>query len=56
LVAASPLLGGRRGTVMVIGCMPDPQQLLVNVDWDGNGWQARATGAGWGWLLTAARG
>jgi hypothetical protein len=41
---------------MVIGCMPDPQQLLVNVDWDGNGWQARATGAGWGWLLTAARG
>jgi hypothetical protein len=38
LVAASLLLGGRRGTVTVIDCMPDPQQLLVNVDWDGNGW------------------
>jgi hypothetical protein len=46
LVAARPLLGARRGTVMVIGCVPQPQQFLVKVHWDGNAWQALATGAG----------
>jgi hypothetical protein len=46
LVAAPPLLGGQRGTVMVLGCVPDPQQFLVTVYWDGNAWQALATGAG----------
>jgi hypothetical protein len=46
LVAAHPLLGGQRGTVMVIGCVPGPQQFLVNVYWNGNAWQALATGAG----------
>jgi hypothetical protein len=46
LIAAHPLLGDQRGTVMVIGCVPDPQQFLVTVHWDGNAWQALATGAG----------
>jgi hypothetical protein len=46
LVAARPLLGARRGTVMVIGCVPQPQQFLVKVHWDGNAWQALANGAG----------
>jgi hypothetical protein len=46
LVAAHPLLGDQRGTVMVIGCVPGPQQFLVNVHWDGQAWQALATGAG----------
>jgi hypothetical protein len=46
LVATQPLLAGRRGTVMVLSCVPDPQQVLVTVQWDGQAWQATATGAG----------
>jgi len=46
LVATQPLLAGRRGTVMVLSCVPDPQQVLVIVQWDGHAWQATATGAG----------
>jgi hypothetical protein len=46
LVATRPLLAGRRGTVMVLSCVPDPQQVLVTVQWDGHAWQATATGAG----------
>jgi hypothetical protein len=46
LVATRPLLGDRRGTVMVLSCVPDPQQILVTVQWDGRAWQATATGAG----------
>ena len=46
LVATQPLLASRRGTVMVLSCVPDPQQVLVTVQWDGHAWQATATGAG----------
>jgi hypothetical protein len=46
LVATRPLLGGQRGTVMVLSCVPDPQQVLVTVQWHGRAWQATATGAG----------
>jgi hypothetical protein len=46
LVATRPLLGDRRGTVMVLSCVPDPQQVLVRVQWDRRAWQATATGAG----------
>ena len=46
LVATAPLLGDQRGTVMVLSCVPDPQQVLVTVQWDGRTWQATATGAG----------
>jgi hypothetical protein len=46
LVATRPLLGDRRGTVMVLSCVPDPQQVLVTVQWDGQAWQATPTGAG----------
>jgi hypothetical protein len=46
LVAARPLLGDQRGTVMVISCVPAPQQVLVTVQWDGHAWQATATGTG----------
>jgi hypothetical protein len=46
LVATRPLLGDRRGTVMVLSCVPDPQQVLVTVQWDGQAWQATATGTG----------
>jgi hypothetical protein len=46
LVATQPLLAGRRGTVMVLSCVPDPQQILVTVQWDGHAWYATATGAG----------
>jgi hypothetical protein len=46
LVATAPLLGDRGGTVMVLSCVPDPQQVLVTVQWDGQAWQATATGAG----------
>jgi hypothetical protein len=46
LVATRPLLAGRRGTVMVLSCVPDPQQVLVTVQWDGHAWYATATGAG----------
>jgi hypothetical protein len=45
-VATRLLLGGQRGTVMVLSCVPDPQQVLVTVQWDGRAWQATATGAG----------
>jgi hypothetical protein len=31
---------------MVISCVPDPQQVLVTVQWDGHAWQATATGTG----------
>jgi hypothetical protein len=31
---------------MVISCVPDPQQVLVNVWWDGHAWQATPTGTG----------
>jgi hypothetical protein len=48
LVATRPLLASRRGTVMVLSCVPDPQQVLVTVQWDGQAWQATATGAGKG--------
>ena len=46
LVATRPLLAGRRGTVMVLSCVPDAQQVLVTVQWDGHTWRATATGAG----------
>jgi hypothetical protein len=46
LVATRPLLGDQRGTVMVLSCVPDPQEVLVTVQWDGQAWQATATGAG----------
>jgi hypothetical protein len=46
LVATRPLLGNQRGTVMVLSCVPDPQQVLVTVQWDGHAWQATATGTG----------
>jgi hypothetical protein len=46
LVATRPLLGDQRGTVMLLSCVPDPQQVLVAVQWDGRAWQATATGAG----------
>jgi hypothetical protein len=46
LVATRPLLGDQRGTVMVINCVPDPQQVLVKVYWNGKAWQATATGTG----------
>jgi hypothetical protein len=46
LVATAPLLDDQRGTVMVLSCVPDPQQVLVAVQWDGHAWQATATGAG----------
>jgi|GEM_PF-2129828 len=46
LVATRPLLGNQRGTVMVLSCVPDPQQVLVTVHWDGQAWQATATGTG----------
>ena len=46
LVATRPLLGDRQGTVMVLNCVPDPQQVLVTVQWDGQAWQATATGPG----------
>ena len=46
LVATAPLPGDQRGTVMVLSCVPDPQQVLVTVQWDGHTWQATATGAG----------
>jgi hypothetical protein len=45
LVATQPLLAGRRGTVMVLSCVPNPQQVLVTVQWDGHAWHATATGA-----------
>jgi hypothetical protein len=44
LAATRPLLGDQRGTVMVISCVPEPQQVLVKLHWDGHGWQATATG------------
>lgn len=46
LVATRPLLGQQRGTVMVLSCVPDPQQVLVTVQWDGHAWRATATGTG----------
>jgi hypothetical protein len=46
LVATRPLLGDRQGTVMVLNCVPDPQQVLVTIQWDGRAWQATATGTG----------
>jgi hypothetical protein len=46
LIATQPLLAGRHGTVMVLSCVPNPQQVLVTVQWDGHAWQATATGAG----------
>ena len=46
LVATRPLLGNQHGTVMVLSCVPDPQQVLVAVQWDGQAWQATATGTG----------
>jgi hypothetical protein len=48
LVASRPLLGDQRGTVMVLSCVPDPQQVLVMVQWDGHAWRATATGTGKG--------
>jgi hypothetical protein len=46
LVATHPLLSDRRGTAMVLSCVPDPQQVLVTVQWGGRAWQATATGVG----------
>jgi hypothetical protein len=46
LAATRPLLGDQRGTVMVISCVPNPQQVLVKVHWDGQAWRPTATGAG----------
>jgi hypothetical protein len=46
LVATRPLLGGQHGTVMVLSCVPNPQQVLVTVQWDGHAWRATATGTG----------
>jgi hypothetical protein len=48
LVATWPLLGEQHGTVMVISCVPNPQQILVKVHWDGHAWQPTATAAGTG--------
>jgi len=45
LAATRPLLGDQRGTVMMISCVPDPQQVLVKLHWDGSAWRATATGA-----------
>ena len=45
LAATRPLLGAQRGTVMVVSCVPNPQQVLVKMHWDGTAWQATATGA-----------
>jgi hypothetical protein len=45
LATTRPLLGDQRGTVMVISCVPDPQQVLVRMHWDGHAWQATATGS-----------
>jgi hypothetical protein len=45
LAATRPLLGAQNGTVMVVSCVPDPQQVLVKMHWDGTAWQATATGA-----------
>jgi hypothetical protein len=42
LVATQPLLTG----LMVLSFVPDPQQVLVIVQWDGHAWRATATGAG----------
>jgi hypothetical protein len=44
LVATRPLLAGQRGTVMVLSCVPSPQQVLVTAQWDGHAWRATATG------------
>jgi hypothetical protein len=44
LAATRPLLGDQGGTVMVISCVPDPQQVLVKLHWDGHAWKATATG------------
>jgi hypothetical protein len=46
MVATRPLLAGQRGTVMVLSCVPDPQQVLVTVQWDTHAWHATATGRG----------
>ena len=46
LVATRPLLGRQRGTVLVLSCVPDPQQVLVTVQWTGRVWRATATGTG----------
>ena len=46
LVATRPLLGHQRGTVLVLSCVPDPQQVLVSVQWERHTWQATATGTG----------
>jgi hypothetical protein len=46
LAAAHPLLEGQQGTVIIISCVPRPQQMLVNLHWDGHTWEAMATGAG----------
>lgn len=46
LVATQPLLGDQRGTVMVISCVPNPQQVLIKVHWDGHAWRPTPTGAG----------
>jgi hypothetical protein len=46
LAAAQPLLGGDRGSVMVVSCVPGPQQVLVNVQWDGHAWRVVPTAAG----------
>jgi hypothetical protein len=46
LVATRPLLGRQRGTVMVLSCVPHPQQVLVTVQWTGHAWRATATGSG----------
>ncbi|HEY2959670.1 MAG TPA: hypothetical protein VGM21_15905 [Actinomycetota bacterium] len=46
LATAPPLLAGRRGTVMVVSCVPGPQQVLVNVEWDGHAWRVVPTAAG----------
>ena len=43
LVAGRPLLDARRGTVLVVRCVPGPEPILVDVQWDGRAWQATAT-------------
>ncbi len=45
-VLSPPILGQRNGTIMLIRCVPQPQEHLVNLSWDGNAWQAVATGRG----------
>jgi len=45
-VLSPPILGQHNGTIMLVRCVPEAQEHLVNLTWDGNAWQAMATGRG----------